>query len=108
MASQKLRREYTVYGRSVKRPTGLFSKALITDEFVFYHNYHDTDASQNVEMYRRLGGPTLQLISKDHIANENLFEELRKQQWKYISQTMKKNYKLQTHDSTNRILNQGN
>ncbi len=105
MASQKLRREYTIYDKSMKRSTGLFSKVLITEEFVFYHNYHDTDASQNVEMYRRLGGPTLQLISKDCIANEKLFEELQKQKWRYISQTMKKNYKLHIDDSTNRLLN---
>jgi hypothetical protein len=107
MAAQKLRREYTVYGKAMKRETGLYHKVLITEDLVFYHNYHDIDASKNVEMYKRLGGPTLQLISNDHIANEKLFDELQKQQWRYISQTMKKNYKLHIDDSTNRLLNQG-
>jgi hypothetical protein len=108
MASQKIRREYTVYDKVMKRPTGLYHKVLITDSFVFYHNYHDTDASKNVEMYRRLGGPSLQLISKDCTANEKLFEELLKQEWRYISQTLKTNYRLKKYDSTNRLLNQGN
>jgi hypothetical protein len=94
MSGQKLRREYTIYPKCLKRSNGLFYKALITDEFVFYANYHEGDDNANVEMYRRLEGANLELVSNNYFANVGLIEELEKQNWGYISQTMKKNYKL--------------
>lgn len=101
MAGQKLRREYTIYPKAIKRCNGLFSKALITDEFVFYCNYHEGDDNANVEMYRRLTGADLELISNNYFANVGLLEELEKENWGYISPTMNKNYKLmlQQHES---------
>jgi len=109
MAGQKLRREYTIYPKAIKRCNGLFSKALITDEFVFYCNYHEGDDNANVEMYRRLNKSNphdrldshLELISNNYFANVGLLEELEKENWGYISPTMKTNYKLmqQQHES---------
>jgi hypothetical protein len=101
MAGQKLRREYTIYPKAIKRCNGLFSKALITDEFVFYCNYHEGDDNANVEMYRRSTGANLELISNNYFANVGLLEELEKENWGYISPTMKTNYKLmqQQHES---------
>ena len=101
MAGQKLRREYTIYPKAIKRWNGLFNKALITKDFVFYCNYHEGDDNANVEMYRRLTGADLELISDNYFANVGLLEELEKENWGYISPTMKKNYKLmlQQHES---------
>jgi hypothetical protein len=91
---QKIRREYMIYPKCVKRWNGLFYKALITDEYLFYCNYHESDDNANVEMYRRLGGANLELISNNYFANVGLLEELENKNWGYISQTMKTNYKL--------------
>jgi hypothetical protein len=79
MSGQKLRREYTIYPKCLKRSNGLFYKALITDEFVFYANYHEGDDNANVEMYRRLEGANLELVSNNSFANVGLIEELEKQ-----------------------------
>ena len=75
--------------------------ALITNEFVFYCNYHEGDDNANVEMYRRSTGANLELISNNYFANVGLLEELEKENWGYISPTMKTNYKLmlQQHES---------
>jgi hypothetical protein len=78
MSGQKLRREYTIYPKCLKRSNGLFYKALITDEFVFYANYHEGDDNANVEMYRRLEGANLELVSNNYFANVGLIEELEK------------------------------
>ena len=102
MSGQKIRREYMAYPKCIKRWNGLFYKALITDEYVFYCNYHEGDDNANVEMYRRLNKSNphdrldshLELISNNYFANVGLLEELEKKNWGYISQTMNKNYKL--------------
>jgi hypothetical protein len=94
MSGQKLRREYTIYPKCIKRANGLFYKALITDEFVFYCNYHEGDENSNVEMYRRAADSKLELVSNNFFASVGLIDELENKNWGYISQTMKKNYKL--------------
>jgi len=101
MANQKIRREYMIYPKCIKRWNGLFYKALITKDFVFYTNYHESDDNANVEMYRRLGGANLELISNNYFANVGLLEELEKKNWGYISKTMNTNYKLmqEQHES---------
>jgi hypothetical protein len=101
MANQKIRREYMIYPKCFKRWNGLFYKALITKDFVFYTNYHEGDDNANVEMYRRLGGANLELISNNYFANVGLLEELEKKNWGYISKTMSTNYKLmqEQHES---------
>ena len=101
MAGQKLRREYTIYPKAIKRSNGLFSKALITNEFVFYCNYHEGDDNANVVMYRRSTGANLELISDNYFANVGLLEELEKENWGYISPTMKTNYKLMQEQHEN-------
>jgi hypothetical protein len=92
MSGQKIKREHTIYPKCAKRTNGLFYKALITKDFVFYANYHEGDENANVEMYRRLGGDKLELVSNNYFASVGLHEALTEENWEYISQTMKVNY----------------
>ena len=92
MITQKIRREYMIYPKCFKRWNGLFYKVLITKDFVFYANYHESDNNASVEMYRRLGGDKLELISDNYFASVGLHEALIEENWGYISKTMKINY----------------
>jgi hypothetical protein len=90
------------YPKFIKRWNGLFYRALITSDFVFYVNYKEGDENACCEMYRRLAmsnphdrdDSKLELVSNNYFAFVGLNEALASGEWEYISPTMKTNYKL--------------
>ena len=96
------------YPRLLVLFNGRFHRALITKDFVFYVNFQEGDENGCCEMYRRLeksnphdrDDSKLELVSNNYFANVGLIEELAKgkDNWEYISPTMKANYKLAKTD----------
>ena len=84
------------YPRFLSRWNGRFHRALITKDFVFFVNFNEGDENGCCEMYDR----NMELISNNYFANVGLTEELAKgkDNWEYISPTMKHNYKLASAD----------
>ena len=84
------------YPRFLSRWNGRFHRALITKDFVFFVNFNEGDENGCCEMYDR----NMELISNNYFANVGLTEELAKgkDNWEYISPTMKHNHKLASAD----------
>lgn len=80
------------YPKFLNRWNGRFYRALITKDFVFFVNFQEGDENGCCEMYNR----DMELISNNYFAHVGLSEELAKgkDNWEYISPTMKQNYKL--------------
>lgn len=89
-STQHIKREFNKYPTYIKRWNGRFYKGLITEDFVFFCNYHEGDDNGNVEMYTR----NMELVSDNYFASVGLHEALESGEWEYMSPTMKQNYKL--------------
>jgi hypothetical protein len=95
------------YPKFISRWNGRFYRALITKDFVFFVNFQEGDENACCEMYRRVksnphdrDNSGLELVSNNYFANVGLTEELAKgkDNWEYISPTMKVNYNLAVAD----------
>lgn len=77
----------------VSRPLGMYYRGILTDEFVYFCNYQESDESGQVLMYRKKPDH-LELVSDNYFAFVGMMEDLRKKNFTHLSPTMKINYRL--------------
>ncbi len=80
------------YRQTIKKPNGIFTLSLITNDYLFYCNLEDDNINKNVMMYERVKENKMKLISDDFFAYETLCFSLTTNRSIYITPTLKKIY----------------
>ena len=80
------------YRQTIKKPNGIFTLSLITNDYLFYCNLEDDNINKNVMMYERVKENKMKLISDDFFAYETLWFSLTTNRSIYITPTLKKIY----------------
>jgi hypothetical protein len=68
---------------------GRFYKAVETEDYLFYCCYAEGDENGNVKMYRK---DTMELVSDNYFAHNELFERMLKKDYIKVSRTQKQYY----------------
>ena len=72
---------------------GIYYRALETEFFVYFVNFHEGDESGVAKMYRKEDG-SLSLDSNIYFAYVGLDEDLTEENYTWISKRLKKNWEL--------------
>ena len=82
----------TNYPQSFKRPNGIFTLGLITNDRIFYCNLNEANPEKNVEVYDRIGKSKINFVANGLLGAELLYYNLISQKPQYINPTLKEVY----------------
>lgn len=71
----------------IKTPLGNYSRALETNDHIYFVNYTESDENASVKMYNR----NREIVSNNYFAYGALMEDLENKNYVWISERLKKN-----------------
>lgn len=77
--------------KTISAWNGIFYRAMETDDFIYFINFHEGDDNESVKMFRKEG---LELVCDNYFANQSIFEDYSNSEHTWLSVRAKKEFKL--------------